>query len=231
MRIIRNDKLIKRNSRIGAVTSLGGLAAIVVSLVLSFTRPEQVALAWGLLLIGFVMIQLGLYFGNRWGRRPRLDEMLDSGLKGLDDRYTIYHWNSPVAHLLIGPAGLWILLAYYQAGKIIYAKGRYRQQGGTVIQRYMRIFGQEGLGRPDLDVISDTSSMKRFFTKYLPEMPPPNIQAVLVMTHDKAEVEVQDSPNPIVQLKKLKELIRKNTKENGLTPEQIQAITNALPEA
>jgi len=51
------------------------------------------------------------------------------------------------------------------------------------------------------------------------------------MTHDNAEIAVEDSPNPIVQLKKLKELIRKNTKEKGLTPDQIQVIVNALPEA
>jgi hypothetical protein len=67
MRILRNDKLIKRNSRIGAFTSLGGLGAIVISLVLSFTRPEQVAWAWGLLLIGFIMIQLGLIFWKSLG--------------------------------------------------------------------------------------------------------------------------------------------------------------------
>jgi hypothetical protein len=157
--------------------------------------------------------------------------MLDSGLKGLDDRYTVYHWNSPVSHLLIGPAGIWILLPYYQSGKIVYSKGRYRQQGGSIIQRYMRIFGQESLGRPDLDVLTETSAMKRFFTRYLPDMTQPDIQAVLIMTHDNAEIAVEDSPNPIVQLKKLKELIRKNTKEKGLTPDQIQVIVNALPEA
>ena len=103
MRILSNEKLIKRNARIGAIASLGGLAILVVGLVVSFNRIDQIALAWAALLGGFILTQVGLYFGNRWGRRPRPDEMLDTGLKGLNDQYSIYHYNSPVSHLLLGP--------------------------------------------------------------------------------------------------------------------------------
>ena len=91
MQIIRNDKLIKRNARISTFTSLGGLGVLIAGLVVSFSRPELVVWAWGSLLLGFILTQVGLYFGNRWGRKPRPDELLDTGLKGLDDRYTIYH--------------------------------------------------------------------------------------------------------------------------------------------
>ena len=230
MRIIRNDKMIQRNSKIGAFTSLGGLVVLVVGLVVSFSKPELVSLAWGALLLGFILTQVGLYFGNRWGRKPRPDELLDAGLKGLDDRYTIYHYKSPVAHLLVGPAGIWILLPYQQAGIITYEKGRWKQKGGGFLQAYMRVFAQEGLGRPDLDIISDLDAMKKFFTKFLPDMDPVDIQTALVMTNDKAVIEIEDPPNPIVTLKKIKELIRKTAKEKGLSTDQIQSIQEALPE-
>ena len=230
MRIIRNDKMIQRNSKIGAFTSLGGLVVLVVGLVVSFSKPELVSLAWGALLLGFILTQVGLYFGNRWGRKPRPDELLDAGLKGLDDRYTIYHYKSPVAHLLVGPAGIWILLPYQQAGIITYEKGRWKQKGGGFLQAYMRVFAQEGLGRPDLDIISDLDAMKKFFTKFLPDMDPVDIQTALVMTNDKAVIEIEDPPNPIVTLKKIKELIRKTAKEKGLSTAQIQSIQEALPE-
>lgn len=230
MRIIRNDKLIKRNARIGAIASLGGLVVLGAGLFISFSRPEQIALAWGSLLVGFILTQVGLYFGNRWGRKPRPDEMIDAGLKGLDDRYTIYHYNSPVAHLLLGPAGLWILLPYHQAGKITYEKNRWRQRGGGFLQAYMRLFAQEGLGRPDLDIVTEKDSMVKFFKKYLPDLSPPEINVALVMTNEKAEIAVENPPTPIVPVKKLKELIRKNAKQNVIAPEVIEKIKSALPE-
>jgi len=230
MRIIRNDKMIQRNAKIGAFTSLGGLAVLVAGLVVSFSKPELVTYAWGALLLGFILTQVGLYFGNRWGRKPRPDELLDAGLKGLDDRYTIYHYKSPVAHLLLGPAGIWILLPYQQAGRIVFDKGRWRQKGGGFIQGYMRIFAQEGLGRPDLDVVADLDAMGKFIKKFLPDMESPDIQTALVMTNEKAEIDVEDPPTPIVALKKLKDLIRKTAKEKGLSATQIQEIQNVLPE-
>jgi hypothetical protein len=204
MRIISNTKLIKRNARIGAVASLIGLVVLAGGLVVSFTRPDQIALAWGSLLLGFILTQVGLYFGNRWGRKPRPDEVLDNSLKGLDDRYAIYHYNSPVAHLLLGPAGLWILLPYHQSGRITYEKNRWRQRGGGFLQAYMRLFAQESLGRPDLDVGTETDAMKKFFNKFLPEITPPAINVALVMTSEKVDISVENPPNPIVQAKKLK---------------------------
>jgi hypothetical protein len=230
MRIIRNEKLIKRNARIGVVASLGGLVILAAGLIVSFNRPDQIVLAWGSLLFGFILTQLGLYFGNRWGRKPRPDELIDSGLKGLDDRYTVYHFNSPVAHLLVGPAGLWILLPYHQSGKIVYEKNRWKQKGGGFLQAYMRIFAQEGLGRPDLDVVTEIDAMKKFFKKFLPDIQTPELKTVLVMTNDKAEIAVENPPTPIVAVRKLKDLIRKNSKQNALSTEVMERIIGALPE-
>jgi hypothetical protein len=230
MRIISNTKLIKRNARIGAVASLIGLVVLAGGLVVSFTRPDQIALAWGSLLLGFILTQVGLYFGNRWGRKPRPDEVLDNSLKGLDDRYAIYHYNSPVAHLLLGPAGLWILLPYHQSGRITYEKNRWRQRGGGFLQAYMRLFAQESLGRPDLDVGTETDAMKKFFNKFLPEITPPAINVALVMTSEKVDISVENPPNPIVQAKKLKDLIRRSAKQNALTLEVVDEIKKALPE-
>jgi hypothetical protein len=233
MQINRNDKLIKRNGRIGATLSLVGLGALVLSIYLLFrsmNEPDFALWAWGVVILAFFLTQFSAYFGNRWGRSPRPDELLDSGLKGLDDRYSIYHFNSPVSHLLIGPAGLWILIPYYQKGTITYEKGRWKQRGGGFLQAYMRFFGQEGLGRPDLDIVSETNAIQKFFNKYLPDLPTPTINVALVMTNEQAIINAEDTPTPIVPLKKLKELIRKQAKINSLSSETIQAIQLALPE-
>jgi hypothetical protein len=120
----------------------GGLAS-VVAYHNQHELPGTDLVAYAVLFLGFIFLQFGLYFMNRYGRKPRPDEAIDTGLKGLDDRYTIYHYNSPVPHLLIGPAGVWVLHPYFQAGRVTYEKNRWRLKGGGFLAGYMRIFGQK----------------------------------------------------------------------------------------
>ena len=85
MQIVTNESLIKRNARIGQVTSIAGLGVLVAGMIISFTRPELFVWSLVALLAGFTLSQIGISFGNRWGRRPRPDEVLDASLQGLDD--------------------------------------------------------------------------------------------------------------------------------------------------
>jgi hypothetical protein len=50
------------------------------------------------------------------------------------------------------------------------------------------------------------------------------------MTNDKAEIAVENPPTPIVAVRKLKDLIRKNSKQNALSTEVMERIIGALPE-
>ena len=230
MRIVANEKLIQRNAKIGQFASVGGLAILAGGMYVSFRYQEQVGLAWLALLIGFVLSQVGLYYGNRWGRRPRPDEHINEALKSLDDRYSIYHYYKPTHHLLIGPAGIWVILPRHQAGKIIFEKNRWKQKGGGFIQGYLRLFAQEGIGRPDLEVPVEIDNITQFLEKHLPEEQFPKPQAALVFTSEKAEIDesVNEAPVPTLQAKKLKELVRKSAKENGLTPEKAQKLQDIL---
>ena len=106
MKIIKNEKLIKRNGTIGNWTSLGALVVLGLGMYISLTRTELMVYALIALLAGFTLTQVGMYMGNRYGRSPRPDEKLDAGLKGLPGDYTIYHYKTPASHLLVGPAGL-----------------------------------------------------------------------------------------------------------------------------
>jgi hypothetical protein len=232
MRIITNEKLIKRNATIGRVASLLGLAILALGMYITFRQPEQIGIAWIALLSGFALSQIGIYFGNRWGRRPRPDEQINDALKGLGENYTIYHYSSPVSHLLIGPAGIWALILHHQAGKIVYEKNRWQQKGGSFGQRYLRIFAQEGLGRPDLEVSSDINSINTYFRKNLPGdgtgFGIPSAQAVLVFTNEKAEIDVDEAPVPTLTAKKLKDFVRKRSKDKVLSQTGAQMIQEIL---
>jgi hypothetical protein len=224
MKIITNEKMIKRNSRVGQVATISGLLVLVGGMFVSFRYPNFAGLAWIALLVGFALSQIGLYFGNRWGRHPRPDELIDQGLKGLNDQYSIYHFMTPAAHLLVGPSGIWVIMPYHQSGKIVYEKGRWKQKGGGIMQKYLRAFAQEGIGRPDLEAPAEASAINKYLKKNFPETELPEVNTVLVFINEKAELEVEDAPIPTLPIKKLKETIRKVAKEKPLSPEHIQAV-------
>lgn len=230
MNIIKNEKLIKRNSRIGQITSLGALGVLGVGMYLSFTRPELFVWAVGALLVGFTLTQIGMYFGNRWGRSPRPDEKLDAGLKGLTREYSLYHWTTPVSHLLVGPAGVWVLLPYHQRGQVTYQKNRWRLKGGGFLQGYMRIFGQEGIGRPDLEAESEIRSLRKALSRHLEESEIPEINALLVFTAQGVEIEAGDAPLTALPLKKLKNFMRQQAKNRAISPQSVSTIQALLPE-
>jgi len=228
MNIYRNERMIARNSRIGKISMVAGLAVLGGGMFISFRYPEQFNLSLVALLLGFILSQVGIFFSNRWGRRPRPDELLDQALKGMDRKYSLFHYSSPVNHLLIGPSGLWALLPYYQRGTIVYEKSRYKQRGGNL---YLKIFAQEGLGRPELDAAAAKDSLQAFLKKRFPEEEFPPIEAALVFTNPSVNLAIADDADPpaqAVKLKDLKEMIRKSAKSKPVSLEKVKQLEEAL---
>lgn len=237
MQIITNHRLIKRNARLGNIFNLVGLALMGVSIYFSFRGISgeitvgQFNLFLLTVLVGFIILQIGTYYGNRWGRSPRPDETLDRSLKGLGREYSLYHYTTPAYHLLIGPAGLWVMLPYHQAGRVTYEKKRWRLRGGGFLQTYLRIFGQESLGRPDLEAGAETGSIRRFLGRLLPaEAELPEVNALMVFLNPKIELHLEDAPIPAVHASRLKEFLREKAKGKPIAPETLEMIRKALPQ-
>lgn len=229
MKIIKNEKLIKRNSKIGQWTSLAALAVLGLGMYISFTRTDLFAYSIAALLVGFTLTQIGMYMGNRYGRSPRLDEKLDAGLKGLQNEFVIYHYMTPASHLLVGPAGIWILMPYHQRGQVTYRKNRWKMSGGGFLQGYMRIFGQENLGRPDLEIEGEMKAIKKYLASQMDESAIPEIKALMVFTDENVEIEADDAPIPALKLKEIKEFFRKKAREKPIGQMQLAAVKEALP--
>jgi hypothetical protein len=237
MKIVTNEPLVKRNTKIAQFSGLLGMIVMLAGMYILFTTqrdPEKAAdplymgIVWGSLLVGFLLSQVGIYYMNRFGRRPRPDESLDASLKGLEDSYTLYHYRTPTPHLLVGPAGIWVLLTRHQKGTVTYNGKRYVQKGGGFMQGYLRLFGQEGVGRPEAELKNDISAIQRFLEKKLPDVELPAVQGALAFTDESAIMDdMQDAPVPTVPIKKLKEVIRKAGK-NKMPAEKTKLIQNAI---
>jgi hypothetical protein len=229
MKIIKNEKLIVRNKKFGQWTSLGALGVLGLGMYISWQKPELIAYAFASLLVGFTLTQVGMYLGNRFGRSPRPDEKLDAGLKGLTGEFSLYHYMTPASHLLIGPAGIWVLMPYHQRGAVTFRKNRWRMGGGGVLQGYMRIFGQESIGRPELEAENEIQAVNKMLTKELGDAAIPEVRAALVFTSEAVEIDSQDADMPALKIKQLKDFMRQKAKERPLSALILQRIKSVIP--
>jgi hypothetical protein len=228
MKIIKNETLIKRNAKIGSWASLAALVVLGGGMYLSFMQPELFMYSLLALLLGFTLTQVGMYMGNKFGRSPRPDEKLDAGFKGLQNEYVMYHYTTPASHLLVGPAGVWVVMPYHQRGQVEYKKNRWHMRGGGFLQGYMRIFGQEGLGRPDIELDNEIKSLKKHLLKHMEESELPEINGMMVFTNDEVEIEAEGSPIPALKLKQLKDFMRQKAKEKKLSSETLNRLKAIL---
>lgn len=229
MKIYSNDKLIKRNKRIGSITSLLSLLILGVGMVLSFQDEDgsKLAYTFGSLILGFLLFQVGNFYMSKWGKSPRPDERLNSALKGLDDRYSLYHFYTPISHLLIGPAGVLCLVPYQQAGTINYnpIKNRWKQVGGNF---FMKAFGGEGIGRPEKEVRFTIDDAAHYFKRAGINLEPHAPEALMVFTNPNVTLQADESEIPAVTAAKLKEYLRKKAKTKTLPDEISRKIEESI---
>ena len=154
MKIVTNSKLIKRNAKIGQYTTIGALVTLGAGLLITFQLPDKFIYSLICLAVGFLLSQIGMQYGNRWGRSPRPDEIINKNMKGLGRDYTIYHYTTPASHLLVGPAGVWVILPYYQGGKISFNGKRWRSTGGGFARSYYPNKRRSGRGRVHRSIVS-----------------------------------------------------------------------------
>jgi len=202
---------------------------VVIGVGFYFLMKEN-SLIWGAVTmsVSFILSQIGIFFGNRFGVRPPLHEQISQQLKGLDNRYHLFHYSTIVSHLLIGPSGIWILIPFAQKGKISFnqKKNRWQQKG---VSLFAKIFMQENLGRPDLEVQSAIKDVEKEFNKIYKGQVAPQVNALMFFTHPKSEVIATDSPIPAVPLRKIKDFIRQKSKSNSITDQQLANLMTFLP--
>lgn len=229
MKVVQNNKTIRRNTKIGRYITYFSLAVLALGLIITFYWKDQILLSWLAILIGFISSQIGIYFSKRWGRTPIPYETITQSLKGLDDRYTLYHYITAAPHLLVGPAGILPILPYTQPGTITYdqAKNRYRQQGGNAI---FKLFGQEGLGRPDEEAKLVVQDLSTQLSKKLESAENIPLEPVLVFINPKVSLNNEGSPFEAVVSEKLKDLVRRKTKTTPLKPDVYEKVNTVFPQ-
>ena len=231
MKISNNYQLIKRNKRISQIVLYTALALLVIGLIWSFTGADitQYTMAYIILIPAYILVQVSIYLANKWGRSPRPDEIIEQSLKGLNDQYTLYNYNTGVSHLLVGPAGIWIIKPYHQFGTITFnpKKNQYEQKGGANF--IAKLFGQEGLS----NIERESKMALRDFEIFIKKM---NINSELkpkivnIFYSEKAEILAKNAPEATIHSEKLKDMLRSQAKIKPVRDEKINQIRQQLPD-
>ncbi len=226
MRLFINERLVRRNSTLGKIFTWGGLGIVIVSVVISFQSPQELnPFVFGGFL-GVLLTQIGAVLTNRWGRQPRLDEVLSAALKGLDGRYALFHYLLGVDHALFTPHGVFVLLPRTEDGEIEFEDGQWYQERERA--GFLRRGGRRGIGGFQRQARSSTSKLLRRLRKILPENAAPDVKPVLVFVHTDAQVKVQDASLLAVHYKKMKAWLRRVPKGQGLDSDQIDHLAGSL---
>ena len=207
---------VKRNARLARILSFGGLAFMGLGLLISFRPPYRIDLVLGLFLAGILASQVGLPMRNRWDRRPRIDEVLDGALKGLDQRFAIFHYSLGARHVLICPGGVFAVIPRLENGLIQYSDGYWtRTTNKSGLLRRAGTRRVRGIEREIAVEVDRASSHLEL---------PFEVRPFIVFLHAGAEMDVRESPELATHLKKLKTALRKLPKAQTLSKPQIEQL-------
>jgi hypothetical protein len=222
MKIVSNTKLINRNKKISTYTTIASLVFLGLGFYLTL-RDDPASMFYSLiaLFLGITVWQISVYFTNRWGAKVCPYELIASALKGLEDKYTLYHFSTPVNHLLAGPTGLWVVVPILSGGRVSYTNGRWNQKG---VNAFFKFFSQDKLGRPDVEAQIEITDLMRAMKKQAIQIDPALIKPVAMFFNPKVELSTEDAPILCLASGKVKDYLRKLPKSQVVPPELLQSL-------
>ncbi len=228
MRVNTNDKLIDRQGKIARYATFGGLAILVASLITSFTGNFPITVAYALLFLGFSLAYVGALLANKWIKEPRADHALAKALKGFDNKYHLYNYLLPAAHVFLTPSGLLIFRVKSNDGKITCLNDRWSSPF-----RWSRLFGgmgQDPLGNPAVDLSNDIAKMKKLLADKVEGAAMVPVDGYVVFSDPRAELYIDNCSAPIVRVQDLKDTLRKTKRGPVLQQQLLDDLDRALNE-
>ncbi len=231
MKLVINEKHIKRNKNIGSIIFIINLLVLGTGAYFAFSGDmTKVYYSWMAVIIGFTLTRVSMYFMNRYARSPRLDEILAEEFGKLRHDYTFFSFSSPVPYLLLGPCRIWLPIIVNSGGEISFKNGKWRHTGVGIFQR---ITGQESVVIPELEVAEASKKIQEQLAKNgIPYEEQPPLEPIIILFMTNTTVgDLEDAPYAVVKLPELKRYIRKQDRQdctNAISPEENDKLIKAL---
>ena len=255
MKIYRDYRVIRGKERTGRRLSLIGMAILFVGLIASFapsrypdpTVTEATSsvgqffeqywamISFAALPLGFLFASLGTYYIARYARRrwpggvvARPDEVLERGLKGFDDKYSLFIYSLPVGYALLTPFALMTFAVRSDKGRVTVQGNRWRE--GWNFSRIFTFFAREGVGNPPSELAEQERKMREYLAKGGPELAGTPIEGAVLFLNSDSVVLAEEATVPILRGEQLKEYIRKRAKEVKAPPALMRQAAAYLQE-
>lgn len=227
MKSIIDQAKVKRRARLANFASVGGLIVLLASVVLPLVRVEFAAFSTYIMILGLAASMIGIYFANRWVKKPRPEESLNQALKGLSDKYMLYHYPAlPCDHVLLGPMEVVVLETVNLEGLFSYEKGRWRE--AMNFGRALRYIVEEHLGDPLKSAQAAERFIKNLFCNEIPGGEAIPVKSMVVFVHPRAELKIKGAPIPVCKVDKLRRhFTGKETRLPGELYEQVRQLLDA----
>lgn len=222
-----NIRLVTRNRRYSRWMMFGGLGATIAAVVITFVQPTLLIIAFALMLVGGIVSQIGTAIHNRFGRSPRLDEILDFSLKGLDDQHAVFHYYLGTNHALFTPHGAYALVPMMEKGEIEYKSGVWTQR--TPPRRIsLRGSRPRNLKNIEKEAASEVQRLNRYLIKNLLQQSDIDIEPLVIFVAEDTQVRAEKAPFIAVHRKKLKGALRKSAGRTHFTSDDLQQLAKYL---
>jgi len=226
MRVVVDEDQVKRRAATAQRGVILGVALLGAAAVLSF-NPRYLPLAYGLIIPGVVMASWASRAGEKWLKEPRADQLLDKMLKGLTHGYSLYSYSMPAQHVLLSPAGLFVLNIKRQEGRISCRDEKWHRP--ITLRRLWRFLTEEPLGNPTKEARDEVQRMERFVGEHFSEEDVP-IQPVIVFTDATVDLDAVEPAVPTMLVSDLKAYLRDAIKGRAMPRPTQKALRDLFDE-
>ena len=228
MKILIDQAQVQRKRRLSNVASIGGLFLLLASVVLPLIRTEYAIYSTILMVLGLAVAMIGIYFANRWVKKPRPEDRLDDALKSLSDFHCLYHYPKlPCDHVLLTPWGVLVLETINLEGEFHYREGRWKEKMG--LGRALRYIVEEHLGNPIKSALASEAYLKSRLNENIPTGREIPVHSVVVFVHPSAVLDVENPETPVCKVDKLRRYV--NIKAGKLPVDVYDGARKFLDEA
>jgi hypothetical protein len=198
---------VNARAQLANLASIGGLLLLLASVVIPLFVSSWAGFSWILMIVGLGMAMIGIYYANRWVRKPRPEESLDKALKSFDDHYHMFHYPSslPCDHILLSPAGLVALEVINLSGSFYYRNGRWKE--AMTIGRALRYIVEERVDDPVVFSEAMVRELNNRIEKEFKGAVVVPIKVLMVFTHPAAELEIEGTSIPACKIEKLRKQV------------------------
>lgn len=206
MKQIIDQERVNRNAMVSNIASIGGLLLLLASVLIPLFLPTLSTLSAIIMVVGLGVSMVGIYYANRWVRKPRPEDRLEKVLKGLGDGYVLFHYpHLPADHILLSPAGVTVLETVNLGGVYSYLDGKWKES--MTIGRALRYIVEEHLGDPSRAAGDSAEYVHRKLDELDGLSRSIPVKAVVVFTHPATKLEAKKPPVPVCLAEKLRKQV------------------------